>query len=394
MDVLRTRTDFNDIKPYSDREVPAVLRRLVKDPKLLDILLRQRWPGLPRFLLGCARPLASWKLEQAIEGLQTKRAFQTKFVASAIDAMLKSTNTEFHYSGLEKLDPKTGYLFVSNHRDIAMDAAFANYALHLNNYGLAQIGFGDNLIQEQFVTDLIRINGGFIVERNSSTLKDRVRSARLLSSYIRDRLDNGESIWLAQSEGRAKDGLDRTDTNIFTMFYIAWRREMDFGFATKKMRIVPLSVSYQYDPCDELKAQELLLRQNADYQKEPGEDLRSIALGINGRKGAVHLHFGDQIRDHYQSPEEVAAWCDQQIIKNYRLHSSNLTCWRLLHEQSHSQQEFRDMADGVADIFGVQEEDFYDQVMLDRLNNAPSELRPILINMYANPVLSKIEHSI
>ena len=394
MDVLKRRTDFNDIKPYNDSEVPDVLQRLVKDPKLLDILLRQRLPSLPRFLFGCARPLTSWKLGQAIKGVQTKRQFQTKFVASAIAKMLKSTNTEFHYSGLENLDPDTGYLFVSNHRDIAMDAAFANYALFLNDYGLAQIGFGDNLIQEQFATDLIRINGGFVVERDSSTMKDRVRSARLLSSYIRDRLDDGESIWLAQSEGRAKDGLDRTDTNIFTMFYIAWRREMDFGFAVKKMRIVPLSVSYQYDPCDELKARELLLRQDSGYQKEPGEDLRSIALGINGRKGAVHLHFGEQLRHHYQSPEEVAEWCDQQIIKNYRLHSSNMTCWRLLREQSHSSQEVRDSLASLAHIFGVSEDDFDDPVMLKRLDNARPELRPLLLKMYANPVFSKIEHSI
>ena len=394
MDVLKRRTDFQDIKPYSDSEVPAVLQRLVKDPKLLDILLRQRWPGLPRFLSSCARPLVSWKLRQAIKGIQTKRQFQTKFVASAIAAMLKSTETEFHYSGLENLEPDTGYLFVSNHRDIAMDAAFANYALYLNDYGLAQIGFGDNLIQEQFATDLIRINGGFVVERDSSTLKDRVRSARLLSSYIRDRLEDGESIWLAQSEGRAKDGLDRTDTNIFTMFYIAWRREMDFGFAVKKMRIVPLSISYQYDPCDELKAQELLLRQSSDYQKQPGEDLRSIALGINGRKGAVHLHFGEQMQDLYQSPEEVADWCDQQIIKNYHLHSSNLTCWRLLYEQNHSSQEVREYLAGIVSIFGVSEQDFYDPVILERLNSARPELRPILTSMYANPVSSKIELSV
>ena len=394
MDVLKRRTDFNDIKPYSDSEVPAVLRRLVKDPKLLDVLLKQRLPKLPRFLSSYARPFVSWKLEQAITGVRTKREFQVKFVASAIDTMLKSTKTDFHYSGLENLDPDTGYLFVSNHRDIAMDAAFANYALYLNDYSLAQIGFGDNLIQEQFATDLIRINGGFIVERNNSALKDRVRSARLLSSYIRDRLDDGESIWLAQSEGRAKDGLDRTDTNIFTMFYIAWRREMDFAFALKKMRIIPLSISYQYDPCDELKARELLLRQDSDYQKEPGEDLRSIALGINGQKGKVHLHFGEQMRDNYQTPEEIANWCDQQIIKNYRLHSSNLTCWRLLREQSHPSQAVGDSLQSIAAIFGVNEDDFYDQVMLERIDNTPPELRPILIDMYANPVHSKIEYSV
>ena len=393
MDVLKRQTDFNDIKPYTDAEVPKVLRRLVRDPRLLDVLLRQRFPRWPNWLLNLLHPLTSWRLRRAIAGVHSKHEFQVKFIAAAIDRMLLSTKTKFSYSGLENLNPKASYLFVSNHRDIAMDPAFANYALYLDGYTLAQIGFGDNLIQEQFATDLIRINGGFKVERSAASMKDRVRAARLLSVYIKNTLRSGESIWLAQSEGRAKNGVDRTEASLFTMFYIAWRREMDFGFAMQKMQIVPLSISYQFDPCDQLKARELLARQQeATYQKQPGEDLRSLALGISGYKGKVHLHFGEPLREHFEDAEDVAHWCNHQIIKHYRLHPSNFTCWRLLREQSLDSEAMKDTMQNLALVFEVGEGDFYDAKMLQRLNDADPELRPLMIEMYANPVLSSIEY--
>ena len=395
MDVVKHSIDFLEIQPYSDAQLSQVLERLAKDPKLLKLLIKHKMPSLPSWLAVFLQPLLTINLRRSFIGISSKDEFQRRFIAPALNRMLEDTKTKFSYSGLENLDPRSGYLYLSNHRDIAMDPAFANYALYLDGHQVSQIGFGDNLMQEDFVTDLIRINRGFIVERGNSGLKAKVRAAKRLSLYIRFCLEKGESIWLAQSEGRAKDGLDRTDSNLFTMLYMAWRRDVQFGYAIKSMNIVPVSVSYQYDPCDVLKAEELLTRQQqgGDYHKQPGEDMRSLARGINGFKGNVHLHFCPPLRDQLNSPEEVVSWCDRQIITNYRLHSSNWTCWRLLHQQSaEDEDKVSDLMSNIALLFDVSEDDFYDQVMLERLRDLSADIRQLVLESYANPVFSRLKY--
>ena len=395
MDVVKHSVDLGDIQPYSDVQLPKVLQRLVENRKLLNLLIKHKLPFLPRWLMAPLRPLLAAGLRRRFSRINSKAEFQERFIAPALDNMLLRTQTKFSYSGLEQLDPKAGYLYLANHRDIAMDPAFANYALYLDGHQVSQIGFGDNLMQEDFVTDLIRINRGFIVERSNSGLKAKVRAAKRLSIYIRKCLEAGESIWLAQSEGRAKDGLDRTDSSLFTMLYMAWRRDVQFGYGIKSMNVVPVSISYQYDPCDVLKAEELLARQqqDGDYHKQPGEDMRSLARGINGFKGKVHLHFCPPLLDQLNSPEEVASWCDRQIITSYRLHSSNWTCWRLLHQQSTGDEDkVSELMANVTMLFDVGEDDFYDQVMLERLRDLSADIRQLVLESYANPVFSRLKY--
>ena len=390
--VLKQRFNFDDIQPYRDSEVPQVLKRLCRDPELLDLLVKRKFPALVKPLRLPMRWVWSWMLRSKIVGIDSKGQFQSKFIAPAIERMLESTRTKFSYSGLEELDPRLNYLFVSNHRDIAMDPAFANYALYLDDHKVAQIGFGDNLMQANFATDLMRINRGFIVERNKQSVRDKVRSAQKLSQYLKNSLESGESIWLAQREGRAKDGIDGTDPTLLTMLYMAWRRSLPFALALERMRIVPLSISYQYDPCDQLKARELYtLEEHGSYTKRPGEDLTSLALGLSGSKGRVHLHFGPALTKENADQESAHQWLDEQIVSNYRLHSSNWTCWRLLKQEQQGEEGFKKLVSHASTLFSIKEDDFYDQPMLARLTAADPELRPLMVDAYAGVVERKIK---
>jgi hypothetical protein len=189
-----------------------------------------------------------------------------------------------------------------------------------------RIAIGDNLLSKEYVSDLMRLNKSFIVKRSAKAPREMLKALTHLSSYIDHSIIVDEaSIWIAQREGRAKNGDDKTDAALLKMLYMSQRKARSFAQMTQRLNIVPVSISYEYDPCDVHKAKELAVKATGQtYEKGEFEDIESIVAGITGNKGDVHVHFGDVLKGDIETPADLACFIDEQIQTNYQLHSSNL----------------------------------------------------------------------
>ena len=356
---------FAEIRPYHDDEVPAALARLMADEALLAAIAHFRFPSLSRWLGWLLKPLIRSALQRRWAKVRTVRDVQME-VAHFMESMIASTTEGVTYSGLEQLDSQKGYLFISNHRDIAMDPAFVNWGLYKCGLETVRIAIGDNLLRKPCATELMRLNKSFIVKRSVKGPREMMKAFNELSAYIAHSLGDGHSIWIAQKEGRAKDGDDKTDPAILKMFYMAGKQQKR-GFAEymQSLNIVPVAISYEFDPGDEAKARELVERaQSGSYEKGEFEDIDSIVAGIVGFKGRVHVSLGKPLSGDYDSPEELAQAIDQAIHSQYRLFPSNL------------------LAAGQADGVTAEERQRFEA----RLALMPSELRETVRAMYAKPV--------
>ena len=308
---------FESIRPYSDEELPGVLERLRRDPRLLNAMLRFRAPWAPAWLLPVLRPFLSRALTQRTRHFKTIDDFQAS-LEGIVAHMLRSSTDGFSWSGLEALDPHGAYLFVANHRDIALDSILLNYALHQAGFPTARVAIGDNLLSTEAAADLMRLNKSFIVRRSVTGLREQLAAFTLTSAYIHHSLEEGASVWIAQREGRAKDGQDRTDPANIKMFFVSQRKgARSFAEVMRDLSIVPVAVSYELDPCDVAKARSLAADPGAS--KAPGQDLQDIIAGITGPKGRVHLHFGAPLDQPGDTPEAVASAIDGAIYKGFHL---------------------------------------------------------------------------
>jgi hypothetical protein len=376
-----TPTDpWADIRPYRDDEVAAVLANLAGNRELLDALTRYRLPRLSRTLPWLARSLAAYAIRRETRGVASVHDFQMR-VAYYMNRMIRTSTDDFRVEGLENLNADTAYLFIGNHRDISLDPAFVNFALHQAGRDTVRIAIGDNLLKKPYVTDLMRLNKSFIVPRALRGKRAMLAAYQNLSGYIRHSIiEDNHSIWMAQREGRAKDGIDRTDPAIIKMLTMAHRMEQrnaPIGEAIAELRMVPVSISYEYDPCDLQKARELhAVHSQGSYAKSEFEDIQSIVAGITGHKGRVELRFGEPLGSGFDIPEAVAAEIDRQVIGGYRLFPSHYLALEALGDAP----ELLDLSE-VSDV---------DRARFQaRLNEVPSELRSWWLAQYANPVRNK-----
>ncbi|GGO88312.1 acyltransferase [Marinobacterium nitratireducens] len=357
---------FREIRPYRDSEVSEVLNGLLYNDEFIRAIARYQFPRLAGVCGFLVRPLVRMGLARAVGDVETIRDFQ-QLVAKYMSKMIARTTTRLSCSGLEQLDPDEAYLFVSNHRDIAMDPAFVNWMLYKADMNTVRIAIGDNLLRKPYVSDLMRLNKSFIVNRSAKG-REMMTALNQLSAYIDHSIAEGESIWIAQREGRAKDGNDRTDPAILKMFYMAQRKKRSFSEAIERLNIVPVSIAYEFDPCDRAKAKELYARASAgSYEKAQYEDINSIVAGITGQKGHVHVAFGAPIRGQFESPEELSAFIDREIIGHYHLHPSNL------------------IAAGEGDEVTAEQRAAFEA----RMEGLSDGEREIMRQMYANPVINK-----
>lgn len=367
-EALKPADPFADIRPYHDDEVPAALERLINDDELLAAIAHFRFPRLSRYVSGLLKPLIRRALHKRWAQVRTVRDVQNE-VAHFMEQMIASTTQGVTYSGLEQLESGKSYLFISNHRDIAMDPAFVNWGLYKCGLETVRIAIGDNLLRKPCATELMRLNKSFIVKRSAKGPREMMKAFSELSAYIAHSLAEGSSIWIAQKEGRAKDGDDRTDPAILKMFYMAGKQQkMAFADYMQRLNIVPVAISYEFDPGDEAKARELVERaQSGSYEKGEFEDIDSIVAGIVGFKGRVHVSLGAPIQAPYDTPEALAAAIDQAIHSQYRLFPSNLLA-----------------AGQGAGISEAERQQF-----LERLARMPAELQETARAMYARPVLNQ-----
>ncbi len=364
---------FDDIRPFQDAEIPAAMQRIVAD-KYFPLVCEYLFPG---------RPVQ--EIAAALGSCRTVREFQERFMYDAIYAVVHKTTKGLTVEGMERLDPAKDYLFVSNHRDIMLDAAFFQVLLFEAGRKTSEITFGANLMQGQLVIDVGRSNKMFRVERPTtvSSPRDFLIKSRYLSDYIRYTiLEKKESVWIAQRNGRTKDGCDATDQGIVKMFGLSGGS--DKVQALSDLNIAPLSISYEWEPCDILKALELYACSSGQpYIKKPGEDFNSILTGIQQPKGRVHLCVCEPLsREDLENfrglpsasfNREVAALIDRRILSSYRLFPNAYIAADLLsgkHSYSYTDAEYKAFCQH-----------------LEQVREYPEQLRDILLHIYANPVL-------
>ncbi|WP_044873533.1 1-acyl-sn-glycerol-3-phosphate acyltransferase [Pseudomonas sp. LFM046] len=373
--------EFEAIRPYDDAEVPAVLTRLFADDAFLGTLTRYRFPKLAGPLGWLLKPVIAHRLRSEFASIKSVAALQDR-IEPYVDNTIERATDGVTYSGVERLKPGTAYLFLANHRDIVMDPAFVNYAVYHAGLPTPRIAIGDNLLQKPFVSDLMRLNKSFIVHRNLAGRREKLASFQLLSAYINHSIRNdGQSIWIAQAEGRAKDGDDRTDSAILKMFHMS-RKDEPFADVIRDLHLIPVSISYEYDPCDQAKARELQIRASTgSYAKAPGEDDASIALGITGYKGRVHINFGSEIGSASEDAKQLAQEIDKQILGGYRLFPVHYLAYAMWSERDPELS-----VPAATELFGADELERAKEQWQKRLDACPAEQRPYLIQQYATPV--------
>jgi hypothetical protein len=376
---------FADIRPYRDHEVAATLVRLLDDREFLDAMASLQFGRLAALVPALLRPLVRHRLRREVRDVGDIRGMQM-IIKRYMDKMIEDTTGGFTVSGLDQLDPEQPYLYMSNHRDIAMDPAFTNYALHRAGRETVRIAIGDNLLTKPWVSDLMRLNKSFIVKRSASGPRELLAASKNLANYIQHSIDQERSpIWIAQREGRAKDGVDRTEPVIIKMLSMSRdKAAQTFDEHIASLGIVPVAISYELDPCDALKANELYqVASRGSYQKGEQEDVTSIGRGIAGDKGRVHVSFGTPLGAGLATPEAVAAEIDRQVINGYCLHPTNIFAYHALHG-----------ADALLpDDLYLEEGDCSREQFEARIAALPAFHRPYALAIYANAVVSKLNQA-
>lgn len=372
-------SEFESISPYTDAEAAEALSKLAEFP-LLSAISQKVFPSEePDYL------------KNTLKSINTIDEFQILVMQKFVRWVIETTAKNFSYDSIANIDPNKKFLALSNHRDIILDPAITQLVLYANGIPMTEIAVGDNLITNKTIEWLIRSNRMIKVVRGISA-RELYLSSQLLSKYIRLNItENRSSIWLAQRQGRTKNGYDITEQGLLKMLDMSGQADFQSNF--EELNIIPMSISYEIEPCDVLKARELVISRKRKYVKGPDEDLNSIMTGILQQKGNIHLNIGTQL-----TSDEIAAaaLCDKndryqlirhavdlRVIEGYKLWKNNYVAYDLLNHSF----KYSDMYD-ISDI-----EKFvaYMEHQLDTVEKEINreDLRRIFLGIYANPVVTK-----
>lgn len=373
--------EFEDIRPYYDDEIKLVATKLITDPIFMQ-LINYLWPSM-----------TFEDVKQKLTKVNSSQDFQLEFMHGAIRKVLELSATGLSSSGFEQLDKTKSYLFVANHRDILLDAAILQVLLVEHGFPTSEISFGSNLKEKGFINEFVKLNRMFTVLRDGSS-KELYEISRKLSAYVRHTLvDKKVSLWIAQRNGRTKDGCDITQNGLLKMLNISGKKTFSENF--EQLNIVPLTISYEYEPCDFLKTQETYLAGlNTKYVKSPGEDLNSIVTGIKQFKGKIHLTVGkpiekkelstiDQLENDNDKIKAFAAMLDKLIYSNYKTNPVNFIAADLL-EKSYKRANKYNSEEKQSFIQYVDES-------LKKIKGEREQLKQLFLKIYATPVLNKGE---
>ena len=372
--------EFKDIRPFEPEELPEAIDRIFSSEQFRTIL--------PYFFPEIPIETLHQKMKEVKNSMEFQRSFSYHFVYRVLNNTSKSVSFNS-----DAIDKSKHFTFLSNHRDIVLDSAILDVLLIDAGFDTScEIAIGDNLLSLPWVKDLVRVNKSFIVERGLSPRQMLIASKRL-SNYMHFVMTNkSENIWIAQREGRAKDSNDRTQEALLKMLTIGG--EGSLADKLKEMHIVPLAISYEYDPCDYLKAMEFQLkRDNPEYKKSAQDDILSMQTGIMGYKGRIHYHCAECIDPFLESLDSelskndfyatVAQHIDQQIHANYRLFANNYIALDLLENNNQ-----------YSNYYTHEEKQSFEGYIAGQLNKIQIEnkdeayLRERILTMYANPVIN------
>ena len=375
-------SEFDQIRPYHDHEVPEVVERIVNHPELPKAAAKILMPDLLK-TSGLGAWLAHLLVRHKTKHLKSVRDCQL-LMAGYFEDLVAQTTQGLTVSGLDQLDRAQPYLFMSNHRDIVLDSSLLNFLLHQAGHQTSRMAVGDNLLTHDLAADLMKLNKSFVIERGVSGTRAAYKVLTRTSNYIRHSiLEEGVSIWIAQKEGRAKDGWDRTDPALLKMLGLAHKSGDASGDGITELlasyQLVPVSVGYELDPCATAKAHELYITErDGSYAKAEEEDVQSIVTGLVGQKGRVHIHFSPPIADEIDNPQALAHAIDCAVMGNMRIYPTHTRAVELLGTADNVTPMVREI-ESVMKIF-------------DRDLNACSEgERPYYLSQYANVVRNRSE---
>ena len=324
-----------------------------------------------------SRKILNIFLKNRIKKIKNVADYQNEF-ESIVSKVVKNSINKFTVSGIENLDKNKGYLFISNHRDITLDSALLNLALHQNKFKTTYNAVGNNLLSEKWASDLMRLNKSFIIDRSYKSKRDIYKSLNLASEFIFNAIKNkNESIWIAQKQGRSKDGNDFTDPSVIKMIHLNGRKKITIDEYLNNLNVIPVAISYEKDPNDILKAQELFHTDlGQSYEKDRKEDLKSIFEGIVGQKGDVNLIIGKKIIFNEDSYEYCSNQITNAIKDSYKLQSTNYAAAIMQGKLNKNNFESPKINESIEYLNG-------------RLKQIPKEMEPYLLNQYSNPTIAK-----
>ena len=372
---------FDSIRPFYDAEINAAIQDTVNHP-MMKALMNFTFPDVDDSV---------WK--EQLRKTHSIRDFQCNFIYHSIKKVLEKSSEGLSTSGFETLEKNTSYLFISNHRDIILDTSLLNACLFDHGLVMTASAIGDNLVKKAFMNTLAKMNRNFLVQRGLSP-RELLQSSKLLAEYIGQLLlRENRSVWIAQREGRTKDGNDATHPGVLKMLAMGSEEENLMTYF-KKIKIVPVSISYEYDPTDALKMPQLMAEANNEvYVKEKNEDFMTLLSGIMGQKKRIHIHVGkvldtelDQIASEFDNSNKqiqaLAQTIDESILKSYKLWPTNYIAYDILSKtNAHSH------------LYSENEKSLFERRLDMRIDNSnPIELQSFLA-MYANPVVNKMKFS-
>jgi 1-acyl-sn-glycerol-3-phosphate acyltransferase len=372
---------FDSIRPFYDTEVNDALSDVIQHP-MMKALMNFSFPDVADEV---------WK--EQLKRTHSIRDFQCNFIYQSVRKILEKSSEGLTTSGFEHLEKNTSYLFISNHRDILLDTTLLNATLFEHGLVMTASAIGDNLVKKSFLKILAKLNRNFLVLRGLSP-REMLQSSKLLSEYIKQLLlHENRSVWIAQREGRTKDGNDATNPGVLKMLGMASEDKNVMEYF-KKIKIVPVSISYEYDPTDVLKMPQLMAEANNEiYVKEKNEDFQNILSGVLGQKKRIHIHIGKVIDSEIDtivatednSNKQVLALAqaiDDAILTNYKLWPTNFIAYDILHKTNQ-----------YSHLYTENEKSLFERRLELRIDHDNPKLLEGFLAMYANPVVNKLKYT-
>ena len=371
---------FDAIRPFYDSEVNEAICDSVNHP-MMKAIMNFTFPEFKDEM---------WK--ENLKKTHSIRDFQCNFIYKALKKVLEKSSEGLSTSGFEKLEKNASYLFISNHRDIILDTSLLNACLFEHSLVMTASAIGDNLVKRDFMNTLAKLNRNFLVQRGLSP-RELLQSSKLMSEYIGQLLlRENRSVWIAQREGRTKDGNDATHPGVLKMLGMGSDEDnlMDYF---KKIKIVPVSISYEYDPTDALKMPQLIAEaKNEIYIKEKNEDFITLLSGIIGQKKHIHIHVGDVLNEELdkialefdnsnKQIQGVAQAIDDSILKSYKLWPTNYIAYDLLHKTNANQH-----------LYTESEKSLFERRLEMKIDENNPQMVESFLAMYANPVVNKSKY--
>jgi 1-acyl-sn-glycerol-3-phosphate acyltransferase len=371
---------FDAIRSFYDSEINEGIIKVIDHP-MMKALMNFCFPGVEDEI---------WK--EQLRKTHSIRDFQCNFIYYGVQQVLEKSSEGLTTSGFEKLDKNTSYLFISNHRDIVLDTTLLNSCLFEHGLDMTSSAIGDNLVKKSFLKILAKLNRNFLVQRGL-TPRELLGSSKLLSEYMAQLLlHENRSVWIAQREGRTKDGNDATNPGVLKMIAMGSDEPnvMDYF---KKIKIVPVSISYEYDPTDALKMPQLLAEANNEiYIKEKNEDFKTLLSGIIGQKKRIHIHIGDvldteidEIKKNVDTTNKqvqaLAQVIDDSILSNYKLWTTNFIAYDILNNSTR-----------FSHLYTENEKLLFERRLELRIDHEHPVAKQGFLDMYANPVVNKLKY--